>query len=459
MYEEHRRPPLGAKDKSTFSKFRIESAGPWEITVPHTVYPPREDTALLGRALLRLSGRCGRAVEIGCGSGVLSILLASIGWSVTACDVNPFAVAAARGNVEKAGFADMVSIDEGGPGELGWELQKEVDLVVWNLPYLDPPEYDEVSLEHIEEASMSDIPRGWSDKLLEIMDDKLIDPSCLVVLLHRTDPDSRSKPDSWIRSGWSCRQLDSMRLADERLEVLCYWRPGAGESAMVMAECESTMDEAKRLINGGWQRVLSLSQTSGRGRRGSSWRTQEGGLACTWVLSGGTLERHSPGLIQTSVGAAVSDALGCCVKWPNDLVTEDGRKLGGVLVEGNSEDEGIRVGIGLNKRDGVIDGTTVAGWGEFVGEKTAIEVFDILDPAISSLFEEHSLAPLVEEEELVALSWKSLARSLSTGVVLKSKGLPVRAVGLSSEGHLLTEFEGLVATIDDINTLNWNPIT
>jgi len=459
MYEEHRRPPLGAKDKSTFSKFRIESAGPWEITVPHTVYPPREDTALLGRALLRLSGRCGRAVEIGCGSGVLSILLASIGWSVTACDVNPFAVAAARGNVEKAGFADMVSIDEGGPGELGWELQKEVDLVVWNLPYLDPPEYDEVSLEHIEEASMSDIPRGWSDKLLEIMDDKLIDPSCLVVLLHRTDPDSRSKPDSWIRSGWSCRQLDSMRLADERLEVLCYWRPGAGESAMVMAECESTMDEAKRLINGGWQRVLSLSQTSGRGRRGSSWRTQEGGLACTWVLSGETLERHSPGLIQTSVGAAVSDALGCCVKWPNDLVTEDGRKLGGVLVEGNSEDEGIRVGIGLNKRDGVIDGTTVAGWGEFVGEKTAIEVFDILDPAISSLFEEHSLAPLVEEEELVALSWKSLARSLSTGVVLKSKGLPVRAVGLSSEGHLLTEFGGLVATIDDINTLNWNPIT
>ena len=459
MCEERRRPSLGAEGKSTFSKFRIESAGPWEITVPHTVYPPREDTALLGRALLRLSGRCGRAVEIGCGSGVLSILLASIGWSVAACDVNPFAVAAARGNVEKAGFSDRVSVDEGGPGEPGWELQKGVNLVVWNLPYLDPPEHDEVSLEHIEEASMSDLPGGWSDKLLEVMDDELIDPSCLVVLLHRTDPESRSKPDSWIRSGWSCRQLDSMRLADERLEVLCYWKPGAGESAMVLTECESTMDEAKRLINGGWQRVLSLSQTSGRGRRGSSWQTQEGGLACTWVLSGETLERHSPGLIQTSVGAAVSDALGCCVKWPNDLVTKDGRKLGGVLVEGNSEDDGIRVGIGLNKRDGVVDGTTVAGWSEFVGEKTAIEVFDILDSAISSLFEEHSLTPLVEEEELVALSWKNLAKSLSTGVVLKSKGSPVRAVGLSSEGHLLTEFDGLVATIDDINTLDWNPIT
>ena len=454
MYEEHRRPHHRAGGKSTSSKFEIGDSGPWEITVPHTVYPPREDTALLGRALLRLSGDCGQATEIGCGSGALSILLASMGWKVAACDVNPFAVAAARGNVEKAGFADVVSVDEGGPGEPDWELQEGVNLVVWNLPYLDPLEHDGVSLEPIEEASMSDLPRGWSDKLLEVVDDDLIDPSCLVVMLHRTDPESRSKPDSWIRNGWSCRQLDSMRLADERLEVLCYWKPGAGEAVTVMTECESTMDEAKQLINGGWQRLLSLSQTSGRGRRGSSWQTQEGGLACTWVLSEEVPKRYPPGLIQTSVGAAVSDALGCCVKWPNDLVTEDGRKLGGILVEGNSEDDGIRVGIGLNKRGGIIDEVAVAGWDEYVGEKTAIEVFDILDPVISSYFEEHSLAPSVEEDELMALSWKSLARLLSTGVGLKSKGLRVRVVGLSSGGQLLTEFNGLVATIDDINTLD-----
>ena len=135
-------------------------------------------------------------------------------------------------------------------------------------------------------------------------------------------------------------------------------------------------------------------------------------------------------------------------------MAEDGRKLGGILVEGNSENDGIRVGIGLNKRGGVIDEVAVAGWDEYVGEKTAIEVFDILDPVISSYFEEHSLAPSVEEDELMALSWKSLARLLSTGVGLKSKGLRVRVVGLSSGGQLLTEFNGLVATIDDINTLD-----
>ena len=330
--------------------------------------------------------------------------------------------------------------------------------MVWNLPYLDPLEHDGDFLEPIEEASMSDLPRGWSDKLLEVVDDDLIDSNCLVVLLHRTDPDSRSKPDSWIRNGWSCRQLDSMRLADERLEVLCYWRPGAGETVKVMAECESTMDEAKLLNNGGWQRVLSLSQTSGRGRRGSSWQTQEGGLACTWVLSEETLERYSPGLIQTSVGAAVSDALGCCVKWPNDLMSEDGRKLGGVLVEGSSADDGIRVGIGLNREGGVVDGAPVVGWNEFVGEKTIFEVFEILDAAISSLFEEHPLAPPVERDELIILSWKGLSRSLSTGVGIRLDGAPQRAVGLNGEGHLLAESKGRVGNIDDLGRLDWGPI-
>lgn len=458
MVDEHRQHPLGAGAPSTTSKFGIEEAGPWEITVPHTVYPPRQDTSLLGRALLRLSDRLGIATEIGCGSGALSILLASLGWNVAACDVNPFAVAAARGNVEKAGFAGAVSVEEGGPGEPGWELQDGVTLVVWNLPYLDPPEHDGVSLEPIEEASMSDIPEGWSNSLLKIMDDEQIDPNCLIVLLHRTDPDSRSKPDSWIRNGWSCRRLDSMRLGDERLEVLSYWRPAAGKPAKVMDECESTMDEAKRLTEGGWQRVLSLSQTSGRGRRGSSWQTQEEGMACTWILPAECLKRHSSGLIQTAIGAAVSDALGCFVKWPNDLVSEDGRKLGGVLVEGSSADDGIRVGIGLNREGGVVNGIPVSGWNEFIGEKSVFEVFEILDPAISSLFEEHPLAPSVEGDELITLSWKSLSRSFSTGVELSSDGAPMRAVGLSREGHLLAESGGAVAKIDDLGGLGWRPI-
>ena len=62
--------------------FEIEGVGEWEVLVPQTVYPPREDTLLLARALASLRRSSGLAVEIGCGSGAISIVLASLGWRV-----------------------------------------------------------------------------------------------------------------------------------------------------------------------------------------------------------------------------------------------------------------------------------------------------------------------------------------------------------------------------------------
>ena len=458
MVDARSRRLAGTSDESTSSRFAIGGFGPWELTVPHTVYPPREDTELLGRALLRLSGPQGSASEIGCGSGAISILLASMGWDVSACDVNPYAVAATRGNVERAGFENLVSVDEGGLGEPDWRLQQGVSLVVWNLPYLSPPELDSPTLEPIEEASVSDVPEGWSNRLLGLMHDGSIDQGCLVVMLHRTDPDSPSMPLDWIDDGWSCRCLDGMRIGDERLDVMCYWRPAAGESVTVVEECESTMDEAKRLAEGGWQRVLSQTQTSGRGRGGNSWETLEGGLACTWNLPRSCLDRHSPGLIQTAIGAAISNTLDCHAKWPNDLVTPDGRKLGGVLLEAGSEDRCIRVGIGLNRSNGSVDGEPVAGWDEYTEGMSAMQVFKLLDSSISSLFEDHPLVPCVNDDELVALSWRALSKSLSRGVDISLEGESLRAVGLSPEGHLLTETAGEEREVSAVGGLEWAPV-
>ena len=127
-------------------------------------------------------------------------------------------------------------------------------------------------------------------------------------------------------------------------------------------------------------------------------------------------------------------------------------------MEGSSGSDGIRVGIGLNRRGDIVDESPVAGWEEFIGTKSAIEVYNILDPAISSLFEEHPLVLPVERDEMIALSWKGLSRSLSAGVRLRLEGVTVRAVGLSSEGHLVTESDGFVRTIDDIDGLDWRTI-
>ena len=47
----------------------MENFGPWEIDVAPTVYPPREDTELLCRAISKLSGNASNAIEIGWVSG------------------------------------------------------------------------------------------------------------------------------------------------------------------------------------------------------------------------------------------------------------------------------------------------------------------------------------------------------------------------------------------------------
>ena len=80
-------------------RFFLEGICDWKVLVPPTVYPPREDTQLLCRAISELSRHGGKAVEIGCGSGIVSIFLASLGWDVTSFDVNPYAVSATRGTV------------------------------------------------------------------------------------------------------------------------------------------------------------------------------------------------------------------------------------------------------------------------------------------------------------------------------------------------------------------------
>jgi len=65
--------------------------------------------------------------------------------------------------------------------------------------------------------------------------------------------------------------------------------------------------------------------------------------------------------------AAMADVLDCRVKWPNDLMSPTGQKLGGILAELSAEAERVRfvvlgVGINVNQRTfpGLPDATSLA---------------------------------------------------------------------------------------------------
>lgn len=120
----------------------------------------------------------------------------------------------------------------------------------------------------------------------------------------------------------------------------------------------STMDLARALAleipENGMGIVVAQSQHSGRGRQGRQWIPPQSGLYATVVLRSNARLESLSGL-SLAVGVLVADVvseLGAVVqiKWPNDLLSVQGDKLGGILVEtvGGAESVTALVGIGIN---------------------------------------------------------------------------------------------------------------
>ena len=102
--------------------------------------------------------------------------------------------------------------------------------------------------------------------------------------------------------------------------------------------------------------VVAREQTAGRGRRQRAWASpKDAGLYFSVVLRP-RLEATSWPLLTFAAALAARDALreACAfdadIKWPNDLLSGDGRKLCGILAETTETARGRAcvVGVGIN---------------------------------------------------------------------------------------------------------------
>jgi BirA family biotin operon repressor/biotin-[acetyl-CoA-carboxylase] ligase len=104
--------------------------------------------------------------------------------------------------------------------------------------------------------------------------------------------------------------------------------------------------------------VVADLQTAGRGRRGRAWESPSGANLMASVALRPRLAAQDAGLLGIVAALAVRDAAASMlpddalrVKWPNDVVTEDGRKAAGLLVEtairGQELAEAV-IGMGIN---------------------------------------------------------------------------------------------------------------
>jgi len=103
-----------------------------ELKVDERVLIPRRETELLVEAALELP-QGARVHEVGTGSGAVSLALLSErpDLRVTASDISPEAVEAARENAEQLGLELEISVAAGLPDGLD-----DLDMVVANLPYV-----------------------------------------------------------------------------------------------------------------------------------------------------------------------------------------------------------------------------------------------------------------------------------------------------------------------------------
>lgn len=170
------------------------------------VYPPSEDSILLIESLDVHPGE--RILEIGCGSGVVSIHCAVNGASVTAVDINPSAVELTRNNAEKNNVPVSVMCSD-----LFENVEGRFDTIVFNLPYL--PVDDEGML--AKAWSGGDDGMGPLPRLLDEMDDHLTENGRLVVVASSLMDQDRLRQ---LLSGFDVAVKGTIPLFFEKLDVL-----------------------------------------------------------------------------------------------------------------------------------------------------------------------------------------------------------------------------------------------
>jgi BirA family biotin operon repressor/biotin-[acetyl-CoA-carboxylase] ligase len=123
---------------------------------------------------------------------------------------------------------------------------------------------------------------------------------------------------------------------------------------------DSTNSEAERQLANGREApfiVLAQSQTAGRGRLGRKWHSSDkGNIYLSLALRPFILpDRLKPFTLWMGLALCryLEDSLGIKLglKWPNDILSPDGKKIAGILTEARLDADTVRdliFGLGLN---------------------------------------------------------------------------------------------------------------
>jgi BirA family biotin operon repressor/biotin-[acetyl-CoA-carboxylase] ligase len=216
----------------------------------------------------------------------------------------------------------------------------------------------------------------------------------------------------------------------------------------------STQEKGRKYLasgHGAGTVIVAAGQTDGRGRRGRSWHSPEGGLYMTALLR----PVGAVGLVPLMGGVAVAETIramanvDAALKWPNDVLIK-GRKVGGVLAESRwagGEMGHVLLGVGVNLNNPaphwLPEATSLS---EELGR--VLDADSFLDILLETL--DRYIPFLESRPELILSSWKEMSQTLGRMVEVTDVDGEVisgLAVDVDPDGALLVDCGGTIRRV------------
>lgn len=223
------------------------------------------------------------------------------------------------------------------------------------------------------------------------------------------------------------------------MELFYYDKTDSTNTRAKLSPLSSSAEDKRSAI------FLTRAQTAGRGTRGRSFESPEDGGLYLSLLIYPPLHARDAHILTCAAAVAVCRALDvtCAgispkIKWVNDVYI-NGKKLCGILTEGECDDKGMLryaiVGIGLNLKEAPHTPEVSAIMTSLEKEGFSVEPHRLAAEIVSELLS------LIEDKQAVLSEYRSRSMLIGEEVEISSAGLSVceRVVGIDDECALLTE--------------------
>ena len=188
----------------------------FKMIVPPTVFHPQYffTSRFMAEFLKRQDFDGKRVLDIGCGSGILSLVAASSGARVTSIDINPSAVAATKDNAQLNNLAEEISAREGDLFDSLDLHEGSFDVIISNPPY-----YPGDPLTMYERAFKGGSKNEFMSRLASGLARRLHPQGSFFVVLS-SDVDAKRLLGPFQGSGFSVRTLEIKQLTFETLAIV-----------------------------------------------------------------------------------------------------------------------------------------------------------------------------------------------------------------------------------------------